>query len=915
MRSRTRLQQTRSAPVLGGGAGGPRHEPGNRTMSVAAPLQASSFRPRSSSAFVGDRSPQRQTAGGKDRVGDRVRFKYANSSLALQRSAIPSAGTLGGAREPAPPSIHEVLRSAGQPLDPATRAFFEPRFGHDFSQVRVHNDAKAAASARAVNALAYTVGKHLVFAPGQYSPSTALGKRLLAHELTHVVQQAPGIRRQTGTIPAGRLETGGAALERARSFVPRLRPHVPRAPSISPPPVPRPETAAPTTCPPSADVLRDIRAANFASQTEAEMQREINIGRSLAGQTIPSSQSMIAQADRAIRAEFGGLLPQGRNFAAPQSVSTRTPQAFSELRIPDDASARRRIGAVALEVASDQLRSLCVDDPDHSALQSEIAAPLLRLRGLSFVREYERTRIGGQTSFPVVSGHVEPHVDIPSQSRNMGHVVIHEAMHYYVSERYRSAANASPLRQQLMEGGAEFLARHAVNQQLSSDPNFRLNTGTYSAEFSYVATYLMRGGLSSFALAYFQGRVDLLGLTPPGTPATVQPKLAVGDQDDACEAEANRVADSLTGHGSMPIGNAAISGRQEGMPGLQRQADPRASTPYDRMVVERARRRLRLLERYVGEWQVREARRLRTARERTPLLESRSRMDREGTDIGEAVSPGSRIREEERNLARLNRLPLDIQVTEQEVRIRIRFHVRFEDPRLANRLADLRAGLQQGIDLVWNQELRGEVFAGRRLAIEPELTPVSPTAARDQNYWLITVRPTDRAPAAYPGCTLPPVPAGAPTSVTDSSCDGGVMSIPPAHVTLGHVLGHEMLHLFGLVDRYALVQGVTAAGVRWHRNDPTRATRGRRDPLGAEQARILPEDLSFLFDRLGVYEMEENRGLDTLRSLEGRGLTLGAVSVEIHRLEETIRLGRDPHSLLPIRRDFTDTMTRGAEGL
>jgi len=65
----------------------------------------------------------------------------------------------------------------------------EPRFGHDFSQVRVHTNAKVAESARAVNALAYTVGRDVVFGVGQYAPTTSAGQRLLAHELTHVVQQ------------------------------------------------------------------------------------------------------------------------------------------------------------------------------------------------------------------------------------------------------------------------------------------------------------------------------------------------------------------------------------------------------------------------------------------------------------------------------------------------------------------------------------------------------------------------------------------------------------------------------------------------------------------------------------------------------------------------------------------------------
>lgn len=91
-----------------------------------------------------------------------------------------------------PPIIHDVLRSSGRPLDPATRAFMEPRFGHDFSQVRIHTDPKAATSSQSIQALAYTAGRDIIFAPNQYSPQTERGKRLLAHELAHVVQQGEG---------------------------------------------------------------------------------------------------------------------------------------------------------------------------------------------------------------------------------------------------------------------------------------------------------------------------------------------------------------------------------------------------------------------------------------------------------------------------------------------------------------------------------------------------------------------------------------------------------------------------------------------------------------------------------------------------------------------------------------------------
>src|SRR5262249_43839376 len=87
----------------------------------------------------------------------------------------------GSSNTEASPLVNEVLRSAGEPLDASARAFFEPRFGRDFSQVRVHVDNRAAESVQSIEALAYTVGQHIVFAPGQYAPGSDHGGRLLAH--------------------------------------------------------------------------------------------------------------------------------------------------------------------------------------------------------------------------------------------------------------------------------------------------------------------------------------------------------------------------------------------------------------------------------------------------------------------------------------------------------------------------------------------------------------------------------------------------------------------------------------------------------------------------------------------------------------------------------------------------------------
>ncbi len=83
----------------------------------------------------------------------------------------------------------QSMKGGGRALSEGERAFFEPRFGYDFSEVRLHTDAKAADSARAVNAQAYTIGKDVVFGSDKYSTDSDDGKKLLAHELTHVIQQ------------------------------------------------------------------------------------------------------------------------------------------------------------------------------------------------------------------------------------------------------------------------------------------------------------------------------------------------------------------------------------------------------------------------------------------------------------------------------------------------------------------------------------------------------------------------------------------------------------------------------------------------------------------------------------------------------------------------------------------------------
>ncbi|HTB80274.1 MAG TPA: DUF4157 domain-containing protein [Opitutaceae bacterium] len=151
--------------------------------------------------------PRCERSGLLSQPGDRSEVEADRTADAVMRS--PSSAPSPISRAAAAPSpdtarlptgVAQTLRSAGEPLDAATRAQMEPRFGQDFSRVRVFRGAQAEHSAEAVNARAYTVGSNLVFGAGQYAPGSSAGQRLLAHELAHVVQQG-----RTSGAAGGRL--------------------------------------------------------------------------------------------------------------------------------------------------------------------------------------------------------------------------------------------------------------------------------------------------------------------------------------------------------------------------------------------------------------------------------------------------------------------------------------------------------------------------------------------------------------------------------------------------------------------------------------------------------------------------------------------------------------------------------------
>lgn len=155
-----------------------------------------------------------------DRIADQVvampvRHAVSGTPLRIQRVSGQSNRQL----DVAPASVDQTIASPGNPLEPALRQDMEQRFGYDFSGVRVHSDPAAEQSARDINARAYTVGQDIVFGRGQFAPRTHEGKRLLAHELAHTLQQIGGTSARIARQPTDPRHARGFSGEQGMGFI------------------------------------------------------------------------------------------------------------------------------------------------------------------------------------------------------------------------------------------------------------------------------------------------------------------------------------------------------------------------------------------------------------------------------------------------------------------------------------------------------------------------------------------------------------------------------------------------------------------------------------------------------------------------------------------------------------------------
>lgn len=191
-------------------------------------------------------------------------------ALETRGKAGAEAGSAGFSAIPSP--VRGVLRSPGHPLDPQIRATLEPRFGHDFSRVRVHSDGAAARSAQALQASAYTLGSNVVFGHDRYQPRTSEGLELLSHELAHVVQQSSAARTSQAPRRAGSAETSTLEVDADRAADAVLRHGRLRPSSLhaAPMAVQRQPVGTPTAAAPTTGAVSDKTEAETAHRADQQ---------------------------------------------------------------------------------------------------------------------------------------------------------------------------------------------------------------------------------------------------------------------------------------------------------------------------------------------------------------------------------------------------------------------------------------------------------------------------------------------------------------------------------------------------------------------------------------------------------------------------------------------------------------------
>jgi len=402
----------------------------------------------------------------------------------------------------------------GVPLAAKARASMESQFGHNFSQVRVHNDSHAAESASSLNARAYTFGNHIVFGGGRYSPNSQLGIRLLAHELTHVVQQRSG----TSAVDASRIGTMEAPAEKEAQKVSatscggqytiheRVGAQIQR--DVDDPGrmadihhnlfVSAPGTGgAPRRPWVDATGAGGGTAAEIIGQAKTSVQNLKKSNPTAVGGTIPT-QTTEADLDAAavainqrIRQQFPQITTAVSDRQISDAVSVLSPSVTSDPDFLHQWLANKLIGWTDIE-----LYEILETDPRFIAmLDSLLADPDVGadLHTLA-------TRQSGYQTGEGTSRQIAVHRGTPADQRRL--VLIHELVHYYAHQTYRAWVNGTTDSRFYNEGFTEWLA------QLVMTPSEKTGRGGYQDRVDAINRQVaVNVSEDDIARAYFNGEV------------------------------------------------------------------------------------------------------------------------------------------------------------------------------------------------------------------------------------------------------------------------------------------------------------------------------------------------------------------------------------------------------------------------
>jgi GH24 family phage-related lysozyme (muramidase) len=346
--------------------------------------------------------------------------------------------------EAAPPLVREVLNTAGQALDTATRGSMEQRFGHDFGRVRIHADGKADASARAVGASAYAVGPHIVFARGQYAPATRMGEMVLAHELTHVLQQptpaSSGEIRlgEAGDTHEREADSISAQVMNGPSAMSRVSPQVSSIPAggpgrlmrrmgpeLDPPPPKKPDACEPFVGPPQhpekvSETMVDRWKGKHAKEGDqgegcidhpyvagtGETVCTIGYGHQIPGCTVLNKAGAVPTADERQKAKVSDF-----TCACSQKFDCKGPQADEQLR--KDARGAESYVKKQVKISLDQAQFDALVDLTlhHGSIPKTLLDALHKYwcstEGMNYVRDmYLETALTRQGSKKIEPGFV-----------------------------------------------------------------------------------------------------------------------------------------------------------------------------------------------------------------------------------------------------------------------------------------------------------------------------------------------------------------------------------------------------------------------------------------------------------------------------------------------------------------------------